>query len=110
MQFSSLLRWIGTGTFVAAAFAFATAPGQAQMRQQIADNVAVQAANEFVAKINGQSCTDFKATLAQMKQGSNSGSMSAKLKANPEARSKYVNIVGGPLLNKMINCGLVPGM
>ena len=110
MQFSSLLRWVTTGAFVVSAVGFAALPGQAQVRQQMADKVAVQAANEFVTKINGENCTDFAATLSQMKQGSNAGSMSAKLKANPEARTKYVNIVGGPLLNKMINCNLVPGM
>jgi hypothetical protein len=112
MNFSSLFRWASTGAFVIAAVAFATIPGQAQMRQQIADKVAVQAANEFVTKINGQSCTDFKSTLSQMKNssGSSSSSMSSKLKSNTEARSKYVNIVGGPLLNKMINCDMLPGM
>jgi hypothetical protein len=109
MQFSSLLRWVTTGAFVVSAVGFAV-PVEAQIRQQIADKAAVQAANDFVTKINGQNCTDFAATLSQMKQGSNAGSMSAKLKANPEARTKYVNIVGGPLLNKMINCNLVPGM
>ncbi|HEY3676232.1 MAG TPA: hypothetical protein VGK84_09595 [Candidatus Tumulicola sp.] len=110
MQFSSVPRWIATGAFVFAAVAFAAIPGQAQVRQQMMDKVAVQAGNEFVTKINGQNCTDFKSTLSQMKQGSNAGSMSAKLKANPEARGKYVNIVGGPLLNKMINCDMLPGM
>ncbi len=82
MQFTSILRSAGTTALILAAFAFAAAPGQAQMRQQMMDKVAVQAGNQFVTKINAESCTDFKSTLSQMKQksGSEASSMSSKLK------------------------------
>jgi hypothetical protein len=89
----------------------AIVPAQAQtMRQQIADKVAVDAAHQFVSKIQGQSCSQFAGTMQQMK-GSSSGSsgMSSKLKQNPQARTDFVNIVGGPLLNKMIDCNMMPG-
>ncbi|MBV9718127.1 MAG: hypothetical protein JOZ77_02330 [Candidatus Eremiobacteraeota bacterium] len=86
-------------------------PATAQMRQQIADKVATNAAHSFVSKINGETCTQFAATMAQMKGKSSSSSsgMASKLKANAEARSEFVNIVGGPLMNKMIDCDMMPG-
>jgi len=89
-----------------------TLPGSAQMRQQIAVKVATDAANQFVTKIQGESCSDFAATMAQMKDKSSSASpspMSAKLKGNTAARTAFVNIVAAPLLNKMIDCGSLPG-
>jgi hypothetical protein len=43
------------------------------------------------------------------KSGSSSSSMSSTLKANPEARTQFVNIVAAPLLNKMISCDMMPG-
>jgi hypothetical protein len=41
--------------------------------------------------------------------GATPSPMSAKLKDNPQARTDFVNIVGGPLLNKMIDCNMTPG-
>ena len=65
-----------------------------------------------VTKINGESCSDFGATLKSMKSssGGSSSSMSSKLKSNTEARTQFVNIVAAPLLNKMITCDMLPGM
>jgi len=97
----------------AAIGAASTLTGSAQIRQQIADRAATDAANQFVAKIQGESCTDFAATMAQMKgksAGASPSPMSAKIKSNPQARTTFVNIVAAPLLNKMIDCGAVPGM
>jgi hypothetical protein len=112
MLSSVFMRRIGIGAMVAVAFALAALPGQAQMRQQLADKIAVNAGNAFVSKINGESCSDFANTMAQMKQksGSSSGSMSQKLKGNAEARTQFVNIVAAPLLNKMISCDMLGGM
>ena len=88
-------------------------PGYAQsaMRAQMADNVAKQAANQMVTKINGESCSEFAQTMSQMKgkSGSSSSGMSAKLKANQQARTDFVNIVAAPLMNKMIDCNMMPG-
>jgi hypothetical protein len=87
-------------------------PGAAQqMRAQMADKIATNAGQQFVAKINGESCSQFASTMSQMKgkSGSSSSGMSSKLKANPQARTDFVNIVAGPLLNKMIDCNMMPG-
>ncbi|MGA7355329.1 MAG: hypothetical protein WA431_07570 [Candidatus Cybelea sp.] len=115
IKFSSILPR-GFGIFLVAWLVVAATalPGVAQqMRQQIADKIATTAANKFVTKINGESCSDFANTMSQMKQTSGSGSSSsgiaAKLKANQQARTEFVNIVGGPLLNKMIDCDMLPG-
>jgi hypothetical protein len=106
-------RIVAVAAIASTAFAIGALPGAAQTRQQMADQIATKAANSFVSKINGESCSDFAATMSQMKgkSGSSSGSsgMAAKLKANPQARADFVNIVGGPLLNKMIDCNMMPG-
>lgn len=82
-------------------------PGRAQ---GIADKIATNAANAFVSKIDGESCSQFAATMSEMKGGSASPSpMAAKLKGNAQARTHFVNIVAAPLLNKMIDCNMLPG-
>jgi hypothetical protein len=107
---SILLRRIGLAVFFGAALASATVSGQAQIRQQMADKLAVDAANMFVNKISSENCTQFASTMSQMKHGkSGSSSMSSRLKANTEARTKFVNIMAAPLLNKMISCDMLPG-
>lgn len=113
MRFTALL----SRTFLAIAICGALGYGSvttasAQVRQQMANNIATDAANKFVAKIQGQSCADFAQTMAQMKSGggSSSSGMSSKLKSNPAARTTFVNIVAGPLLNKMIDCDMLNGM
>jgi hypothetical protein len=112
MLSSLFVRRVALGAMVAIALGIAAIPGQAQqMRQQMADKVATNAANAFVSKINGESCSAFAQTMSQMKSksGSSSSSMSQKLKANAEARTQFVNIVAAPLLNKMISCDMLPG-
>ena len=99
---------------VAAIILGATAvPGAAQMRQQMADKAATAAGNQFVSKIQGENCQQFAQTMAQMKSkssgGSSSSAMASKLKGNAEARTDFVNIVAAPLLNKMIDCNMMPG-
>lgn len=110
MQFSSIVR--GCAFAVAGAFVIASASLPARA-QALADKVATNAAHAFVNKINGESCSDFAATMAKMKQnGSGSGTsspMASKLKGNPQARTDFVNIVAAPLLNKMIDCNMMPG-
>ncbi len=110
--FSYAMRIAAAAVIASGTLAISAIPGSAQTaRQQMADQVATKAANSFVSKINGESCSDFANTMAQTKQksGSSSSGMSAKLKANPQARADFVNIVGGPLLNKMIDCNMMPG-
>jgi ABC-type branched-subunit amino acid transport system substrate-binding protein len=108
-----MIHRIAIITAVAVALGTIALPATAQMRQQMADKAATAAANAFVSKIQGESCSQFAQTMAQMKGKSSSGSsssgMSSKLKANPQARTDFVNIVAAPLLNKMIDCNMMPG-
>jgi hypothetical protein len=102
---------IAAATVALGALAF---PAHAQnMRAQMADKVATQAGHQFVTKIQGESCSQFASTMQQMKSSqsgsSSGGGMSSKLKSNPQARTDFVNIVAGPLLNKMIDCNMMPG-
>jgi hypothetical protein len=70
IEFSSVLpRCFGIFLIAWLVVAATALPGVAQqMRQQIADKIATTAANKFVAKINGESCSDFANTMSQMKQ------------------------------------------
>ena len=80
--------------------------------QTMADKVATAAGNAMVSKISGESCTQFAATMAKSKGSgshSSSSSTSSRLKSNPEARKTFVDIVAGPLVNKMIDCDMMPG-
>ncbi|HKU81183.1 MAG TPA: hypothetical protein VJP76_03355 [Candidatus Tumulicola sp.] len=103
-------RTLRSGALIAAAAALTAAlPAGAQT---VADKVAATAGNAMVSKIGGENCTQFAATMSKMKgSGSQKGSssMSSRLKSNPEARKTFVNIVAGPLLNKMIDCDMMPG-
>lgn len=109
---SKMVRRIALGAVAYLAIFSLVTPARAQVRQQMADKVAVNAAHQLVTKINGQSCSDFAGMMSQMKQGgsgSSSSGMSSKLKGNSQARTDFVNIVAGPLLNKMIDCNMMPG-
>lgn len=101
------LRGIVLSGALALAVVASATPGFAQA---LADKLATNAGHAFVNKINGESCSQFAATMAQMKGGGSSSSgMSSRLKSNPQARTDFVNIVAAPLLNKMIDCNMVPG-
>jgi len=110
---SIILRRAGIAAAASIALSAVAIPSAAQIRQQMADKIAVNAGHQFVTKIQGESCTQFGQTMAQMKGSSSGGSgssgMSSKLKANSQARTDFVNIVAGPLLNKMIDCNMMPG-
>jgi hypothetical protein len=113
---SNFVRRIGVAVAASVAFGVITLPvyAQSSMRSQMADKIAVDAAHQLVTKIQGESCSQFATTMSQMKgksgsSSSSSSGMSSKLKANPQARTDFVNIVAGPLLNKMIDCNMMPG-
>lgn len=85
------------------------APGSAQMREQIKNKVVDDVANQMVSTIQTDSCPEFASMLKQQKSGSsNSGKASGMMKKDPAARQRFVNKVAGPLLNKMIDCDLIP--
>jgi hypothetical protein len=103
---NAAVRRLCLGLFVAVLGCMtAIAPGSAQMgpmKSRMVDSVA----NEMVAAIQGDSCAEFAAMLRRRKTGSSSaGSM---MKRDPAARARFVNKVAGPLLNKMIDCDLLP--
>jgi hypothetical protein len=112
MALSSLfVRGVALAGIFGATLAWVAIPSQAQsMRQQMASKIATEAGDMLVSKINGESCSQFGSMMAQMKNSkSSSGSTSSHLKSNPQARTQFVNIVAGPLVNKMIDCNMLPG-
>jgi hypothetical protein len=74
------------------------------MKNRIIDDIA----GEMVTSINGSNCAQFEAMLKKKKSGGGSkgGGM---LKSDPAARARFVDKVAGPLVNKMIDCNLLPG-
>ncbi len=92
----------------AAAVALWTAtPGSAQMRMGMKTKIVDAVANEMVSTIQSDSCADFAAMLKGRKSGSSSGA-GGMMKKDPAARARFVNKVAGPLVNKMIDCDLLP--
>jgi hypothetical protein len=111
-HFSSVTRLLAITAFSAAALGTATmAPGSAQIREQIKNRVMDDVANQMVSQIQTDSCPEFEAMLKKQKNGSgsSSGKASGMMKKDPAARERFVNKVAGPLLNKMIDCDLLPG-
>jgi predicted lysophospholipase L1 biosynthesis ABC-type transport system permease subunit len=106
------LRRFATFAITCAVLATAsTLPGSAQMREQMQTKIVTDAANSFVTKIQGESCSAFAATMAQSKSGSSSSTpskASAMMKSNPAARTQFINIVAAPLVNKMFDCNMMP--
>jgi len=86
------------------------APGSAQMRGGMKDKIIDSVANTMVSTIQSDSCAEFAATLKGRKSGGSSTSKAGgMMKNDPAARARFVNKVAGPLVNKMIDCDLLPG-
>jgi hypothetical protein len=82
----------------------------AQLRDQIKNRVVDDVANQLVAEIQSDSCPQFQAMLKSRKSGANSNSKAGgMMKSDPAMRQRFVNKVAGPLVNKMIDCNLLPG-
>ena len=86
------------------------APASAQVGNNIKAKIMNQAATDLVNKIQTESCSEFAASLKKAKSNSSSGSSKAgsTLKSDPAARAQFVNKVAGPLVNKMIDCDMMP--
>ena len=88
-------------------------PGSAQMgmRMGMKDRIVDSVASAMVSSIQSDSCAEFAATLKKRKgsSGSSSSKAGGMMKSDPAARARFVNKVAGPLLNKMIDCDLLPG-
>jgi hypothetical protein len=96
---------------VLATVILAPVPGAAQLGQSMQTKIAVDVAHDLASKIQGESCSDFAATMHQLKGNSSSpGHASSIMKKNPSARTQFVNIVAGPMLNKMIDCGMMSSL
>jgi hypothetical protein len=95
----------------AASVLFAPLPGAAQISQTMQTKIAVDVAHDLASKIQSESCSDFAATMHKLKGNSSSpGRASTIMKNNPSARTQFVNIVAGPMLNKMIDCGMMSSL
>lgn len=71
------------------------------------DRMIDSAANSFVQQIQSSSCASF-ASMMQSRKGGGSRRTGSMLKQNPAARARFINRVAGPLLNKMIDCDMLP--
>jgi hypothetical protein len=76
------------------------------MRGTMKNRIFDAAASEMVSTIQSDSCAQFAATLKRRKSGTSSAG--GMMKRDPAARARFVNKVAGPLLNKMIDCDLLP--
>lgn len=74
------------------------------------DRITDAVSNEVLQEIRTSSCSDFRAMLAKRKSGGKSGSsgMSSRLKNDPRERTRFVDAVAGPLVNKMVDCDMMP--
>jgi hypothetical protein len=93
---------------VVAALTVSTGPVQAQMRQQLQNRIVDDVANQMVTTIQNDSCPEFQHMMKKQKGGGNSGKASAMMKKNPAMRERFVNKVAGPLVNKLIDCDMLP--
>jgi len=89
--------------------AWAAAPAGAQLRERMKNNMVDAAAKTLVSQIQSDSCADFSSMLKSKGSGSSSSSRAkGMMKNDPAARARFVNQVAGPLVNKMIDCDLLP--
>ena len=86
--------------FTAAALAAGVAIAQ---QFPILDNVA----NKVVQKYQSSSCEQLWAQKAQPKSAEEQRVI-GMLKQDPAMRTEFVNRVAGPMVNKMIDCGMIP--
>ena len=102
MKVSIALMTVG---LVASAMASSAAQSD-NLKTKIVESVA----NTLVNDVESDSCDQFAEMLARAKNRNKpaSNSSGAMIKNDPASRERFVNIVAGPLLNKMIDCNLLP--
>ena len=98
------LALLGSATFSASM----TLAGSAQMGSHMKDQIVDDIGTKLVAQIQSESCADFTAMMSKSKSGGSSHKAGAMLKSNPAERARFVDKVAGPLVNKMIDCDLLP--
>jgi hypothetical protein len=81
-----------------------------QPRQRMMNTMIDSAANAMVSEIQNDSCAEFASMLQSRKSGGSSkpSRTGGMMKSDPAARSRFVNKVAGPLVNKMIDCDMLP--
>jgi hypothetical protein len=86
-------------------------PASAQMRNQLKDRIIDDVANQMVSEIQSDSCPEFADMLKNAKGGGggNKSKAGGMMKSDPAARQRFINKVAGPLVNKMIDCDMLPG-
>lgn len=82
-------------------------PAGAQVREQMKNRIVDDVANQMVAEIQQDSCPQFESFLKSRKSGG-SGGAGGMMKKDPAMRQRFINKVAGPLVNKMIDCDLLP--
>ena len=84
-------------------------PASAQMREQMKEKIVDDVADQMVSQIQSDSCPQFAQMLHSNKSGgSKSSKAGGMMKSDPAMRERFVNKVAGPLLNKMIDCDMLP--
>jgi hypothetical protein len=83
-------------------------PSYAGMRDRMKAKMMDSVADTMVSTIQTDSCPEFAAMMANRKSGGDDSSKSSKMKSDPAARQRFVDKVAGPLLNKMIDCDMLP--
>ena len=94
---------------VCAAVVFALFLGQsAPGMTNVADKIVDALANATVSAIQNASCAQLAAEMESHKSGGGRKSSEATLESDRAARQRFVNKVAGPLINKLIDCNMLP--
>jgi hypothetical protein len=106
----TVVRTVALSLVTASLLAATAIPGLTQLRPGAKDRITDAVSNEVLDMIRTSSCSDFASMLAKRKSGSKGGGSgaSSRLKNDPRERSRFVDAVAGPLVNKMIDCNLMP--
>ena len=64
-------------------------------------------ANKVISDYQSASCDQLKAKKTKPPSDMAQKAM-AFLKSNPDARTKFINMVAAPIANKMFDCGMIP--
>jgi hypothetical protein len=109
-RYARLCRYFGVALLLTmcAALTFPE-PASGQLRQQLKNKIVDSVADQMVSEIQTDSCPEFESMLKSRKSGTNSGKAGGMMKKDPAMRERFVNKVAGPLINKMIDCDLLPG-
>ena len=74
-----------------------------------AQDMVAMLAQKIVQKYQATSCTDLAAKKANPAPPSPmEAKVVAALKADPAKRQEFINLIAGPIANKMFDCGLIP--